>query len=59
MSTHLTVAEVAERWQCGRTTVYDEIKAGRLRALTIGAQGKRITVAELHRYENERTGGAA
>lgn len=56
---YLTVAQVAERWSCGKTTVYDEIKAGRLQALTIGAQGKRITVAELQRYEAERTGVAS
>lgn len=55
---YLTVAQIAERWACSRTVVYDEIRAGRLRALTIGKQGKRISAAELGRYERERSGTA-
>lgn len=59
MSEFLTVAELAERWACGKTVIYDEIKSGRLRALTIGAQGKRVSSAELARYERDRTGASA
>jgi excisionase family DNA binding protein len=32
----LTVGEAAERARCGKKTIYKEIKAGRLRAATIG-----------------------
>lgn len=56
---YLTVAQIAERWGCGKTVVYDEIRSGRLRALTIGAQGKRVAVAEVERYELARTGVAS
>lgn len=59
MSEFLTVAEVADRWACDRSMVYDEIKSGRLRALTIGAQGKRVAADELARYERDRTGASA
>lgn len=55
----LTVAQVADRWACDRSVVYREIEARRLCALQIGSQAKRISVAELARYENERTGVAA
>lgn len=34
----LTVTEAAERARCGRKTIYKEIKAGRLRAATIGSR---------------------
>lgn len=59
MSEFLTVAQVAERWQCERSMVYDEIRAGRLRSLAIGKRGKRVSVAELARYERDRTGASA
>ena len=32
----LTVAEAAARARCGRKTIYGEVRAGRLRAATIG-----------------------
>lgn len=51
-----TVAEVAARWRCDRTMVYDEIRAGRLRALEIGKHGKRVSSDELARFERARTG---
>ena len=53
---YLPVAEIAERWSCDPSRVYREIAAGRLRALHIGDQTKRVSVSELARYENERTG---
>ncbi|MFS4487759.1 helix-turn-helix domain-containing protein [Dietzia kunjamensis] len=49
-----TVAEIAAWWRCDKTMVYDEIRAGRLRAMTLGTNGKRIATAELARYERER-----
>lgn len=55
----LTVADVAARWGCTRTLVYDEIRAGRLRALTIGTHAKRVSHTELARYERDRTGVAS
>lgn len=55
----LSVAEIAARWGCSKTTVYDEIRAGHLRAMTIGTQAKRVALAELQRYETERTGVAS
>lgn len=55
-ATFFTVAQVAARWGCSKTMVYDEIRAGRLRAMTIGRQGKRISAAELARFERDRTG---
>ena len=55
----LTVAQVAQRWACDASSVYREIQAGRLRALQIGEQAKRISLTELARYEDERTGLAS
>ena len=55
----LTVAQVAERWACDVSSVYREIQSGRLRALHIGEQAKRISLTELARYEDERTGVAS
>lgn len=56
---YMTVAQVADRWSCHKGMVYDEIRAGRLRALTLGKTGKRISPAELARFERERTGVAS
>lgn len=56
---YFTVAEVAARWRCNKTQVYDEIHAGRLRALEIGRRGKRVSAAELARFERDRTGVAS
>lgn len=55
----LTVAQVADRWACDRSVVYREIEARRLRALQIGSQAKRVSLAELSRYEDARTGVAS
>lgn len=54
-----TVAEIAARWRCDKTMVYDEIHAGRLRALAIGKRGKRVSATELARFERDRTGVAS
>lgn len=56
---YLTVAQVADRWACARTVVYREIEMGRLRALQLGSQTKRVSQAEVARYERERTGVAS
>lgn len=53
---YYTVAEIADRWKCDRSSVYREISEGRLQALTIGRQSKRVSAAELARYEQGRTG---
>lgn len=49
----LTIKEASHRSSMGRTTLYDEAKAGRLRLVKIGA-ATRIEVAELDRWIDER-----
>ena len=48
-----TVEDVCERTQLGRTRIYQELKSGRLRSITLG-KSRRIPVMELHRWIAER-----
>lgn len=47
------VPEVAELLSCGRTTVYSEIKAGRLKALHV-AGCRRVAAEDLEEYITAR-----
>lgn len=49
----LTVAELAERWKCHRTSVMEKIHDGELAAFMIG-RSYRITLKEVIRYEEGR-----
>jgi len=45
--------EVAERLGVSRTTVYEEVLAGNIKAKRFGKKSIRILAAELERYERE------
>lgn len=47
----LTVAQLADRWQCSTDAVYNAIKKGKLKVFRIGCD-IRIKEAEVERYEN-------
>lgn len=48
-----TVRELARAWGRSERTIYDHIKAGKIRAFKIGG-GLAITVAEVERIEGKR-----
>ena len=50
---YLSVDEVAAELGIGRTTVYEEITRGKLRAKRFGKKNIKIHVDELRRYEEE------
>lgn len=50
----VTVEEAAEILRCGRTTVFQLLKEGRLKAVPVGRK-RIISMAEIHRF----LGGAA
>ena len=47
----LTIAEVAERWQCSRDTVEHRIKTGKLKCLKLGPKLTRVTLEQIAEYE--------
>jgi len=47
-----TVPEVAERWQCSREFVYEQIRRGRLQAFRLGKKLIRIPPEEVDRWES-------
>lgn len=50
--TALSVAQVAERWQCSVDAVHDLINAGKLPAFRIGNKVRRVKLAEVERWES-------
>ena len=50
---YLTVREVAEYLNIGRSSAYELISDGKLRAKKFGKKNVRIHVSELERYERE------
>lgn len=50
---YLTTDEVAQELGIGRSTVYEEITRGNLKAKRFGKKNIRIHVDELKRYEEE------
>lgn len=57
---YLTILEVAEHLSIGRTSAYDLITSGQLKAKRFGKRSVRVHVDELERYEREsdwREGG--
>ncbi len=46
-----TVAQLAERWGCSDTNIYNMVRAGDLRAFKAGKKLLRITTAEVERVE--------
>ena len=54
MPAYLTLGEAATHLGIGRTTVYQEVVAGRIRAKRFGKKNIRIAVSELERYEAEQ-----
>lgn len=54
----MSVRALADRWDCNVSVIYKLIAAGRLSALSLGRQGKRIPIAEVERYESANTSGA-
>lgn len=54
--THLSVKELAERWECSREVLYQQVASGKIPALHIG-QAVRIPIAAVEQYELENTTG--
>lgn len=52
-----TVEEAAERLRVGRTTVFQLIKAGQLKSVTIG-RARRIPATALEEFANKLTAAA-
>jgi len=50
----LKVRDACELLACGRTRLHELVKAGRLRAVKIGARGVRIPDAEIERFIREQ-----
>jgi excisionase family DNA binding protein len=48
----MSVAQVAERWQCSVDAVHDLINAGKLPAFRIGNKVRRVKLAEVERWES-------
>lgn len=51
MSRAFTVAQLAERWGCSDTNIYNMVRSGDLRAFKAGKKLLRITTAEVERVE--------
>ena len=49
-----TIEELAQRWGVHYNTVYRLIQSQRLKAFKVGSN-VRITAAEVHRFENNRS----
>lgn len=47
----LTIAEVAERWQCSRDTVRNRIRTGALKCLRLSARMVRVLPEHIAEYE--------
>lgn len=48
----LSVAQVAERWQCSRDAVYDLINSGQLRAFRVGSKVLRLRLGDIEAWES-------
>jgi excisionase family DNA binding protein len=48
---YVTIAAVADRWNCSRDTVERRIKSGHLPAVRVGGKTLRIDLADLEIYE--------
>lgn len=46
-----TIDELASRWSCGRKSVVEAIRDGRLRAFRLGKRTYRVAAAEVSRFE--------
>jgi len=55
----LSVAELAAHWGCSDTFVYDQIKAGRLKAMRFGGKLLRIRPEAVEEYECRANLGAS
>lgn len=54
-----TVAKLAEHWEVSETFVYDQIKAGRLRAIRLGGKLLRIKPDAVEDFECQHTESAS
>lgn len=55
-TTHISVKQLAERWDCPLSSIYRQVETLKLPALRIG-QGIRIPLAAVERFEAENTTG--
>ncbi|EHK86415.1 helix-turn-helix domain-containing protein [Rhodococcus pyridinivorans] len=55
-STHMSVKQLAARWSCPVSAIYQQVRSGGLAALHIG-QTIRIPIAEIERFEAQNTTG--
>ncbi|MGX6508251.1 helix-turn-helix domain-containing protein [Rhodococcus sp. SJ-2] len=53
-ATHMSVKDLADRWNCPRSAIYQQIRSGGLAALHIG-QTIRIPLAEIEQFEAANT----
>ncbi|MBA3678496.1 MAG: helix-turn-helix domain-containing protein [Sphingosinicella sp.] len=51
---HMTVAMLAEHWQCSGTFIYDRINAGDLKAFKLGAKLWRVSPNAIIEYETRQ-----
>lgn len=58
MAIYLTPREVAERWSCSARHVRRLCQSGELRAMRLGLDAWRISVAAVEAYELARTSGS-
>lgn len=49
----LTITELCKRWKTSRRAINDAIKAGKLKAFVLGKRTRRVSAAEVERYERE------
>ena len=54
--TVISVAELAKRWACKRTTILDAIRRGQIAAFKLGKRHWRIALTEVERIEREEGG---
>jgi excisionase family DNA binding protein len=51
-----SIAEICSLWGLGRTTVYEEIRSGRLSAMKVGRR-RLVTEAAIQNWEQSSAGG--
>lgn len=54
---YISVKDLADRWSCPKSTIYQQIRSRGIAALHIG-QTIRIPLTEVERFERENTSGA-
>lgn len=57
-TTHASVKDLADRWACPKSAIYQQIRTGALKALRIGGT-IRIPLAAIDEFERRNTTGKA